>query len=197
MPSFFDDKITDALFESTRGDKEALNIGNFTSTIEELYGVQIKEEKEEKYKAIEEKVNIQNEYDLQTKGIIDSAVQKYKNHLGILRIDLFVILNWHKILNLIFIAIGAILSYLSGNWSLLFIAILPVLLTLIEKFCASNFVIKRVLKKQLPKLEQIFNNKIEKRLSSIELIYKNEIIKQVKEQTPLFDKCVKLLNESK
>lgn len=197
LPSFFDDKITDALFKNTRGDKETLNIENFTNTIEELYSVQIKEQKEINYKIVEEKDSIQSEYNLQTKEIISSAVQKYKNRLGILRLDLYVILKWRTILNVVFVAIGAIFSYLSGNLSLLFIAILPVLLTLIEKFCTSNFVIKLLLKSQFHKIEQIFNSKIEKKLSSIELKYKDEIIKQVKEQTPLFAKCSKLLNENK
>lgn len=196
LPSFFDDKITSALFDKTKGNESNLNIANFTSTIEELYVVGIEKQKAENYKIAKQKTNIQNKYDLQIKEIIESSVQENKNCLGILKMDLYVILYWHIIFSLFSTAVSAVVSCLCSNWKLIFIAVIPVIITLIDKIFTSDFIIKKIFKHQLPKLEHIFNGKIEKRLNNIELKYKDQIIREIKNQTPLWCKLVDFFKDS-
>ena len=195
LPAFFDDNITDALLESTKGNEESFNLGNFASSLAELSEWKAKEEEEKTNRALAECNLVLEELKVQTQTIIDGAVEENVDNLGMSGVLLQMILAWPKISMVFFTVISSIVSYLSSNWYVLLAILVPVVLTVAEHFSTSEFVKRFFLKQIFSKVEKRFETRIEDNLKRAEMPYKDIIIQQVKEQTELWKKCADIVGE--
>ena len=73
--------------------------------------------------------------------------------------------------------------------------VVPVLLSGIEHFISSHFVVKLLLKYTLPMIEHSFEKKIVHNLRKAENNYSDEIVRLTKEQTKLLEKAKLMLND--
>ena len=69
---------------------------------------------------------------------------------------------------------------------------LPTVLKIIETCSASNFVGKPLAKWLLPKIDESISKSISKELRKAERPHEDTIIRQIKEQTELWDECKKI-----
>lgn len=104
------------------------------------------------------------------------------------------ILWWPAIVALLFAGIGSVLSWRIGNWSVVWIALLPIAAKGLEMLFASKIAEKTMLKWYMPKAEATFSKRIERNLRQAEQPYKEIIMRQVKEETSLWAKCQSILN---
>ena len=195
LPAFFEDNVTDALLEKTMGAEEKLNLGTFASSLEELSEWRAKEQEEVTNQVRTERDEKAEKLALQTKNIIDGAVESNKNKLGLVGVKLELILLWPLIVTALFAGVGALLSLIIGSWSILLIMFLPILAKIIELICASNYIAKKILKRYLQKAEIKFKNRVLKKLRPVELAYQDEIFRRVKEETSLWTKCTALIEK--
>ena len=93
----------------------------------------------------------------------------------------------------LFAGISAAISYQSSDWRFMWLTAIPMVLKTIELVFSTDFVVKLLLRKVLPWIEQTFEKKITKRLRRAEYPYKDEIIKRTMEQTELIMKARKML----
>lgn len=189
LPSYFDDEVTDAILEHTGGAAEQLDMGNFAGSIAELAHWKAKEEEEKTHQAIIERDEVSEKLDQQTQAIIDGAIEKNVNNLGIVAVALRLIFLWSPIMTILFAGISALASYYMGVWRLLWFTVVPMVIKLVEVALSNAFVERWILKMALPKLEGYFECRIERNLRKAEIPYKDMIISQVKERTPLWEKC--------
>lgn len=190
LPSYFDDEVTNAIIEHTGGAEDQLDMGNFAGSIAELAQWKAKEEEEKTQKAIVERDEYSGKLDIQTQDIIDGAVEENTDRLGIIKWVLKVILWWPAIIGILFAGIASLASYYTGGWKWFWILSIPAGLKLIEAVLSDEFVGKSILRAALPRLEQVFERRIVKKLHKAEMPYKDVIIQRVKEETPLWKKCV-------
>ena len=167
-----------------------MDMGNFAGSIAELAQWKAKEEEEKTQKAIVERDEYSGKLDIQTQDIIDGAVEENTDRLGIIKWVLKVILWWPAIIGILFAGIASLASYYTGGWKWFWILSIPAGLKLIEAVLSDEFVGKSILRAALPRLEQVFERRIVKKLHKAEMPYKDVIIQRVKEETPLWKKCV-------
>lgn len=195
LPAFFDENVTNIVLERTHGLEENLNIGNFASSIAELSEWKAKEQEEKTNQVIMERDKVSMDFDRQTQSIIEDSVNIYKNKLGIGGITLKLIFYWPVIATLLFAGVSSGVSYVIGNYQLIWVVLFPIILGGIEEFSCSKFVKKRLLKYVCPKVEKSFEIRIKKGLRRTELPYEDIIIQKSKEQTTLLVQCKNLLIE--
>lgn len=193
LTEFFDDNVTDVILEQTQGSEANLNFETFASSIEEIAELKARKQEEITNKVVKERDNLTEVLDKQTNTIIEGAIEKNRNNLGLASISLRLILWWPMIATILFAAISATISYAIGNWNVLWIALIPCAVVGMEKFFSSKFITKWLIKYILPKVEKSFENRILRNLRQVELPYKDNIIEQVKGQTVLLIKCRSLL----
>lgn len=193
LPAYFDDIVTDAILKHTMGEESNLDINSFASSIAELSEWKAKEQEEITNQVRAERDLITVELDQQTKEIIRGAVDSSKDKLGYVGLILYMILWWPVIVTLLFAGIGSVLSWVIGNRSVVWIALLPIAAKGVEMLFASKIVEKAMLKWYLPKAEAKLNKRIERNLRPAEQLYKETIIRQAKEETPLWVKCQSFL----
>ncbi len=194
LPAYFDDMVTDTILEQTKGEEDRLDISTFATSIAELSEWKAKEQEEITSRVRAERDNITAELNQQTDTIIKGAVESNKNRLGNIGLILRMILWWPVLVALLFAGIGSVPSWVIGNWSFVWITLLPIVLKGLETIFASKFFEKAMLKKYLPKAEAKLDKRIERNLRPAEQPYKETIIRQVKEKTLLWVKCQSLLN---
>lgn len=195
LSSYFDENVTSAILKRTKGQEENLNIGNFTSTLNELSEMKAKEKEEEKNKAIAERNEISDKYDSQTKSIITDAVESNKNQMGILGFWLRLVLWWPAIASLVFAGIGSLVSWKTGEWGVMWVSCFPALLKFFEILISSTFVERFLVNKIYPKAKKTFEKNIEKKLRKSEIPYKDAIIQQVMDNTNLWIEICKYLDD--
>lgn len=189
LPAFFDDNVTDAVLEKTKGESTGLNIGMFASTMAELTEWKAKEQEDITNQVAEQLEQTTTTLNNQTKSIIDGAIEQNVNSMGIAGVILKLILWWPVIMTVLFTAVSAIVSKIIDKWSLLLIGIIPMVIYVIQMILSSKFVEKMMLCKIYPWAERKYEKKIIKALRSSEIPYKNEIILGCKENTELLKKC--------
>lgn len=194
LTAFFEDNVTDALLAKTMGDEAKLNLGLFASSLAELSEWKARDQEEITNQVRAERDEKIAELDKQTEGIIRGAVDSNKDNLGYVGWGLRMILWWPVIVALLFAGIGSALSWVMGNWSLIWITLLPVIAKGIEMLFASKIAEKIMLQWYMPKAEAKIEKRIEQNLRPVEQPHKETIIKQVKEETSLWVKCQSLLN---
>ena len=195
LPAFFDDNVTDVVLENTQGLEENLNAGIFASSIAELSEWKAREQEEITNKVKKERDQTSERLDEQTSAIIEGAVDNNKNRLGWRGILLKLILNWPIVVTILFAGITALISYLIGNWSPMWLIVVPILLSGIEHFISSHFIVKLLLKYTLPMIEHSFEKKIVRKLRKAENSYADEIVRLTKEQTKLLEKAKSMLHD--
>ena len=193
LSEYFDDNITERILENTLGQEDNLNIGTFASTLEEFTEFKVKEQEEKTEKETEEKLALTKKLNDQTNAIINGAVDKTKNKMGIIKILLYLAYYWETPVAIIFAITGSIISIVSGSWHPLMIIAVALIVLLIEKFFTSNFIRQKMLKLFVPKAEKSYENKIIKSLTCAELAYKDTIIEKAKAQTKILLKCYEQL----
>ena len=194
LSAFFEDNVTDALLTKTMGDEEKLNLGSFASSLAELSEWKAREQEEITNRVRAERDEKNAEFDQQTASIIRGAVDSNKDKLGFVGLLLRMILWWPAIVALLFAGIGSVLSWRIGNWSVVWIALLPIAAKGLEMLFASKIAEKTMLKWYMPKAEATFSKRIERNLRQAEQPYKEIIMRQVKEETSLWAKCQSILN---
>ncbi len=195
LSSFFEDNITNAILEHTHGAEEKLNLGNFASSIAELTEWKVKEQEEKTNQVISERDDLSEEREAQITMIINGAVEANKNKLGISRIVLILILYWPIIVTLAFAAISSYVSHKIGNWDIIWITLIPVVIAGAEMFSSSKFIKKPILKFTISKVDQYLNKRLENSMRPAELQYKDIIIPLIKEKTKLWSKCQGIIND--
>ena len=115
--------------------------------------------------------------------------------MGILKIFLLLLFKWSEIVAFVVVCISTVVSYFSGDWKLISLIVVAALILVFEKVVASNFLLKKMLKKALPKIEKRFDEKIKNRLKVAEKQYEDTILQKAKEKTDILVKCGKLLEE--
>lgn len=183
LTEYFDDQITNTIFDRTRGKEENLDVSLFASTIGELSEFKAKEQEERTKKVVEERDAISNELSEQTRDIIDNAVENNKNKMGIGGVILKIILHWAFVVTIIFGAFSTLISYLTENWSIWLGVSIPVVLGVLEQISSSKFIKKFLLKQLVPLIERKYEQRIIKKLGKAEIRYKEQIIQQTKENT--------------
>lgn len=202
LSAYFDDEVTDAILEKTKGLEEELNIGSFASSLEELTEWKAKEqeertrEQEERTKeALTQVDEVSEMLKRQTEDIISDAVEKNKEKIKTMSTVLRMTLCWPAVVALCFVVISAVISPITGNMKIWWIVLIPVVLWVAEKVFSSDFVKKRVLKYVFPRIEAWANKYIIDNLGKAELPYKDRIISEIKKQTPVWQECVKTLED--
>ena len=111
---------------------------------------------EEKESILIENMDLKNEIDEQSKGIINGAVERFQNSLGFDKITLLLILNIKLFSLLIFTIIVGLISYFSGEYKILSTIIIPAIALIVEwilkKRGYSKSIRTNMLKKLLPKV---------------------------------------------
>lgn len=198
LSAYFDDNVTELFFEKNCGNESEFNVGNLASSIEELAEFKAIEE-QKRTKEYEKRLNESENLRLKTNAelikhkedIIKSAVDANKNTLGIIsKLILRLALNWSIVISTLFTGITAIVSFISQQWCILFIIIIPVALCIAEKFFTSQTIKKNLLSKICPKIITSYSKRIEKELRDIEKPYTKEIIAKSIEKTSLLNKCL-------
>ena len=202
LQSFFDDNFTNAIIEKTQGQPERIDVGLLATTIEEMT----------EWKAIEEQKKTQEvqnqlksakatidelstEATKQKDGIINSAINAYKNKIGFLRIPLFLSLHWEAAVSILFSLITVIISTLTNNWNLMWLLLLFLITGVLEKVFASKQIKKLIFKRLLPYTEAKMRKRIQKLLRENERPYEKEIINGTLCKTKLLSKCNSIMNE--
>lgn len=195
LSEYFDDEVTNKIFEKTEGQEANLDITTFASTINEIAEMKAKKQEELTQKETKEKDEIKKQYEKQSNDIIEGAVEANKNKMGILKIFLLLLFKWSEIVAFVVVCISTVVSYFSGDWKLISLIVVAALILVFEKVVASNFLLKKMLKKALPKIEKRFDEKIKNRLKVAEKQYEDTILQKAKEKTDILVKCRKLLEE--
>ena len=194
LAEFFDDRVTDSVLQSTRGEEKNLDIGTLASTLDELSEFQKIEEEKRTAEAKCERDRIKEKYDTQQQSIIDGAVVANKNKLGVLAVVIMALLGWPVLISVLFAGMAALLLQVIGNCNIFWITVIPLLVKLIEMIFTSPFVTRAILKWFQPKLEESLEKRIEKKLRVAEMPYKEIIIQRTKEDTSLWCKYAAIAN---
>lgn len=192
LPAYFDDVVTDTILKHTMGEEEKLDINSFATSIAELSEWKAKEQEEITNQVIAERDGVSDELKNQTQSIIDGAVESGRKLLGWRKPALWLIVKWPVTVTVIFSAITAGISLIIGNWHPMWAIALPTVLKIIETCSASNFVGKPLAKWLLPKIDESISKSISKELRKAERPHEDTIIRQIKEQTELWDECKKI-----
>ena len=149
LPAYFDDMVTDTILEHTKGE-DRLDISTFATSIAELSEWKAKEQEEITSRVRAERDNLTAELNQQTDTIIKGAVESNKNRLGNIGLILRMILWWPVLVALLLAGIGSALSWVIGNWSFVWITLLPIVVKGLETIFASKRFEKAMLKKYMP-----------------------------------------------
>lgn len=193
LPSFFDDKITNAILDKINGKEDDLNIENVVGCLDELINLQLEEKAEVIQKITNEKESVKEKFDNQTQLIINQAIVANKNKLGFLRLKLLLIYYIPFTLGLILTVISSVVGLLIKNLSPFFSILLSAVIFFVDYIVTDHSIRNKLLKCCFPTLSQKFEEKISKKLKPSEIPYKKIIIEQVEEKTPLWKKCKKVI----
>lgn len=193
LSSFFDDNISDAILQSTKGLESNLDIGVFASSIAELVEWNDEEQKEKLQYTTSERDAANEKLEKQKEEIITGAVEFYREKLRWRRPVLIFFKNWVLALTIIWALVASFVSFVSKGWIPFLSVLVPVIVKAIEIITSSQELEKCILKKILPVVEHSFAKKITKSLRTVEVNYQEEIISQSLEQTKLINNCRKLI----
>lgn len=193
LPSFFDDSVTTKILEVTQGMDEALDIGNFADSIEELTEWRALEQEKLKNKALSERDEINDKFSEQTSAIISGAIiplaqKKYFRSL----IPVFMINNWDLFVAAILGGIGAIVSNLAGGGAWYLVMLSGAVPIIVERVIGSAFVKRKLADIFFDKIETRLNSSIEAQLRPAEHEFKDEILQKVKEKIKCWQSFSKL-----
>ena len=198
LTEYFDDLLTDKLLKVDDPENN-ITIENFASSLNEISFMKAKKVEEEKESILIENMDLKNEIDEQSKGIINGAVERFQNSLGFDKITLLLILNIKLFSLLIFTIIVGLISYFSGEYKILSTIIIPAIALIVEwilkKRGYSKSIRTNMLKKLLPKVNIRFERRIKDKLSSVESKYSNDICVEAKHRNKVLKSCEKLIED--
>lgn len=170
LPAYFDDYITDAILEHTQGNADKLDISALASSVQELAEMKAKKQEDLTNQARIERDRVSNQLEMQTKTIIDGAVERTKKKLGISRMWLLLISLWTIIAPLVFVGINAVISLLANTWRIVIGATAIVLVFCVVEY-TKRVVSTQLLLKAVPMIEKTIKKRIAKNLGPAELQY--------------------------
>lgn len=195
LPSYFDDYVTNAILETTKGDETRLDIGNFASTIAELTEMKVRDQERNTARISDERDSIQQNFENQRRDIIDDAVNRNKGCLGLgWIVALRAALWWPLVMTVVFAGLSAVLSDMLETNKAFWIAAIPAAVKTIEVILSSKVIEKKLVSILLPKAKRSMENRIELSMGKAERPYKAEIITSTIEKNKLLIKCDKLLS---
>lgn len=195
LPSFFDDNVSDAILETTKGNADALDISTFATTINELIELKAKEQEEQTLQARDERDRAQEELLNHKNIIVSDAIARFTDKLGWRYLVLWFAKNWSFVFAFVFDVVFLILSIVTGTSDFLYAFIPSLVIIILQKCVSSNCIQKLILKYILPKIEASFTKHISAQLHKIELPYQNEIIEQSISNTKMIKECRELTKE--
>ena len=197
LPSYFNDNVTDAILNRTKGDESKLDIGNFASSLQELTEWKARDQEVLTHQAKKERDQYHGKFSEQTTSIIDGAIDANKNTTGgAPRLLLTLISWWIVIAPIIFAGIGAVISLAANSWTLFLGASAIVAVFIISEIIVKRCINKILLTSTLPFIEERIKKNIEKNLRNSELPYKDQIIPVAIEQNEQLQKCKKRLTKA-
>lgn len=196
LPSYFDDNVTDAILNRTKGDESRLDIGNFASSLQELTEWKARDQESLTHQARAERDQYHGKYSEQTKAIIDSAVEAYKDKMGVARLLLTLISWWVFIAPVLFAGISAVISLLANSWTVALGTSVLVSVFIISEIIVKRFINKKLLMSVLPSIEEQIKKHIENHLRISELPYKNQIVTNAIGQNEKLRKCKDRLSKA-
>ena len=189
LPAFFDDNVTDAIFESTQGSEDNLNIGLFATTIAELAEWKARDQEEVTKRVTNERDILNGQYNSQTEDIIEGAVQQCNRVFQKYNRLLWIIHKWPIVTAIVFTGASAIISQFTDNWTSMWSVLVVMVVALIEKITESHFVTKAVLEKVLPWVIDRLYKDADNFLRKVERPYKEKIIEKYCNRNKLFCEC--------
>ena len=196
LPSYFDDYVTDAILEATKGDETKLDIGCFASTITELAEMNARDQERDKAKISDERDGIQQAFENQRRDIIDDAVNKYSRYLGFIwTIVIQATLRWPIVMTVAFAVISAVLSAMLETNKTFWIVAIPAATKIIDVILSSNAIEKKLISILLPRAKRSMETRIATSLGKAERPYEVEIIRLAMAKNKLLHKCDVLLSE--
>jgi len=187
LPEFFDDNITNAVFENTHGEENNLNISLFTNTLEELVEWKAKEQEETTLAITDERDSINEQYNNQTDDIIQGAVEQCCKKFKKYDLLLWIIINCSNIGAIALAGISVGVSLYTKSWKSLWLILLAMGLSVIEK--AFQLATKPLLKKMLPCIENSYHKSAKKFLRKVEKQYEEKIIEAYCNKNKFFCKA--------
>ena len=130
LPSFFDDNVSDAILETTKGNADALDISTFATTINELIELKAKEQEEQTLQARDERDRAQEELLNHKNIIVSDAIARFTDKLGWRYLVLWFAKNWSFVFAFVFDVVFLILSIVTGTSDFLY-AFIPSLVIII------------------------------------------------------------------
>lgn len=191
LPEYFDD-IADLILEKTQGKDEELNIGVLSSPIQELAEMKARDQEKITNQVARERDDITQKYSDQTSEIIKSAIDSYKNMLGIWKVWLWIALHCSLISGIVITTLSALVSFISRKWLIVILVI--VVLAFLGEVLKLNCIKAWLISLLLPKAEAHLEEKIKLKLRTVEMPYKDQIIAESKESNRLLEKCRKALH---
>lgn len=195
LPSFFEDNISEAFLEKTGGLEENFNIGSFASTIDELAEWREKEQEEKTKSAIAERDEAKTDLCRQTSTIINGAVSASQRKFRFLKAIMWMLIHWPAIISVMFAGIASLVSALTGNWCIMFVALIPSVIKGLELFFSSLYVERKILQWTKPRIENSFERQVEKNLRGAEIPLKCSIIQGVKDNIKLWGEFIKMADK--
>lgn len=195
LPAFFDDNITDAIFENTRGSESNLNIGTFASIIAEFAEWKAKDQEEITSEVVNKLNEVSEQYNHQIDDIIEGAVQQCNSRFQKYNYLLWAIINWPVITAIAFTGVSAIISRATNNCTLMWSAFFVIAVAIIEKITASHFVTRIILRKILPYVISRYDKNADKFLRQVEMPYKGRILEKYCNENELFCRCKEICED--
>ena len=118
LPSYFEDNITHAVFETTKGEFNEFNMETLANSIDEIVALKSIEDEEEKKKLTEERDAFKRDYTEKEQKIIDGAVSFFVDKFKLKKLELRIIKNLDFILSFLFSIISLILALVFQNSTL-------------------------------------------------------------------------------
>ena len=195
LPTFFEDNVTDALLEQTMGAEEKFNLGSLAASMAELTELKAKKQEELTRQVECEYRGVLGQLEAQTRTIIEDAAERCQRYIRWRKAALWLVVNWHIAITIIFSALTAGASWVIGNWSPMWGIVIPPIIKVIEVCSSSRFVSKPLAKWLLPKIGAGIDKRITKKLRKVELPHVDAVIQEVKDQTALWIRCKKIAED--
>lgn len=195
LPAFFDDELSDIVFEKTNGQDQNLDIGSFASSLEELQEMKAIDLRSELDEEREKHNQTRVEKNELIRALVDNAVEHNARSMGFIARILLIVANLYpSIIAILLAIIGSIISYFTSITNILLISVAgAVLFAIIGQLVARFIAQRKVYRWLLPKIERCYVRRIEKNLSSKEIEYKDEIIQQVIQKNKSMEKIIKII----
>ena len=209
LSEFFDDNITDSIFELTQGKDDNFKLSTLATTIEEKVILRDEQHAKEidslnsqhnkEKSAYDSRIEkISSERDEYKNRIIESAVKRNKRKITKPKLLVRILLYSGEIISVVALIVSIIVSVSLNNWiptiSAVPLIVVLIVLALIEKYAKKEFILNRVLNRFYPGVKEKYIARICEDLNQTEMKFQDEITKEILEQDKAIVEVKKLLS---